>query len=80
MTKTAKPNLQPLLEGEVPPVEQLSHDAVNIVDGMAKLQTFKGSPGTIGELAEQLLRQVVARLDATSRNRHCFRMLQGIIH
>ena len=67
MTKTAKSNLLPLLEGAVPPVEQPPSDAVNIVDGMAMLQAFKGSPGTFGELAEQLLRQVVARHDATSR-------------
>ena len=60
MTKTAKSNLLPLLEGAVPPVEQPPSDAVNIVDGMAMLQAFKGSPGTFGELAEQLLRQVVA--------------------
>ena len=67
MTKTAKSNLLLLLEGAVSPVEQPPSDAVNIVDGMAMLQAFKGSPGTFGELAEQLLRQVVARLDGTSR-------------
>ena len=67
MTKTAKSNLLPLLGGAVPPVEQPPSDAVNIVDGMAMLQKFKGLPETFGELAEQLLRQVVTRLHATSR-------------
>ena len=44
MTKTAKSNLLPLLEGAVPPVEQPPSDAVNIVDGMAVLQAFKAGP------------------------------------
>ena len=55
MTRTAKSNLLPLLERAVPPVEQPASDAVNIVDGMAMQQAFKGSPATFGELAEQLL-------------------------
>ena len=41
MTRTAKSNLLPLLEGAVPPVEQPPSDAVNIVDGMAMQQAFK---------------------------------------
>ena len=41
MTRTAKSNLLPLLEGAVPLVEQPPSDAVNIVDGMAMQQVFK---------------------------------------
>ena len=59
MTRTAKSNLLPLLEGEVPPVKQPRSDAVNIVDGMAMQQAFKGQPATFGELAEQLLHRLL---------------------
>ena len=59
MTRTAKSNLLPLLKDAVPPVEQPPSDAVNIVDGMAMQQAFKGSPATFGELAEQLLRRLL---------------------
>ena len=42
MTKTAKSNLLPLLEGAVPPVEQPPSDAINFVDGIIiiMLQAF----------------------------------------
>ena len=67
MCKTPKSKLLPLLESAASPVEQPPHGAAHIIDGMAMLQAFKGVPSTFGDLADQLLRLVVARLSAASR-------------
>ena len=76
MTRTAKSNLLPLLEGAIPPVEQPSSDAVNIVDGMAMQQAFKGSPATFGELAELLRRLLLDSMQqakSTLCSTQCYR-------
>ena len=77
MTGTAKSNLLPLLEGAVPPVEQPPSDAVNIVDGMAMQQAFKGLPATFGEFEEQLLRRLLLdsmqQAESTLCSTQCYR-------
>ena len=80
MTRTAKSNLLPLLEGAVPHVEQPPSDAVNIFDGMAMQQAFKGSPATFGELAEQLLRRLLLDSMQQAKLTLCSTQLQGLIH